>query len=253
MTTAPVYRFIKHTGFFSLHEIPPAFLVPALQWSPFTTKSHFSTSAANHFPRKQYVPRKIKKDNNPDRGVSGLRRTGLKNSVAMSKVSLPQPVLDPKKRSKLQVDEHHGLWGFFNRDKKSLSTPEEDHAHGRAWVVEELRHKSWEDLHSLWWVCVKERNRLATEKHERARLEAGYGDYESETRDREVRKTQRSIKHALTERWYAWDDARKLAKDDLEIDFNRPEAPYTPQDLEDNVSGEEHQEPPRAAAAMAGA
>ena len=138
MTTGSVCRSIKHTGFFSLNEIPPAFLVPALQWGPFTTKSHFSTSAANNFPRKQYVPRKIKKDNNPDRGVSGLRRTGLKNSVAMSKVSLPQPVLDPKKRSKLQVDEHHGLWGFFNKDKKSLSTPEEDHAHGmfeRATVV----------------------------------------------------------------------------------------------------------------------
>lgn len=57
---------------------------------------------------------------------------------------------------------------------------------GRPWVVEELRHKSWEDLHSLWWVCCKERNILATQEYERQRLKAGFGDAEMIDRDRAV-------------------------------------------------------------------
>jgi hypothetical protein len=44
----------------------------------------------------------------------------------------------------------------------------------------------WDRLHSLWWACVKERNRLATEKLERARVDAGYGDHENKHRDETV-------------------------------------------------------------------
>jgi large subunit ribosomal protein L47 len=64
-----------------------------------------------------------------------------------------------------------------------MNSPEEDYEHGRPWSVEELRGKGWEDLHALWWVCAKERNRIVTESFERQRLEAGYGDAESHGRD----------------------------------------------------------------------
>lgn len=108
----------------------------------------------------------------------------------------------------VEVDPDHGLWGFF-RDKKALPTPEEDHKHGaflssssfnggsgiewvaygiigRAWTVEELRRKSWEDLQKLWWVCVKERNIMATQKLERKRLDPGYGEFEANIRYAQV-------------------------------------------------------------------
>lgn len=57
---------------------------------------------------------------------------------------------------------------------------------GRPWSHQELRRKDWNDLHCLWWTCVKERNRLATSEFERKRLAAGYGDWENRERDKTV-------------------------------------------------------------------
>ncbi|KAI4140246.1 MAG: hypothetical protein L6R39_005882 [Caloplaca ligustica] len=192
--------------------LPLVFLAPLFSSTARTTAA-FPTSS----PTAQ---RRIRRrDNNPDRGVSALRRTGLKYRVEMSSQPLPRPVTNPNKRSKVFVDPDHGLWGFFRDDKKALSTPEQTDAFGRPWVVEELRHKSWEDLHSLWWVCCKERNILATQEYERQRLKAGFGDAEMIDRDRAVRQTQKAIKHALTERYYAFEEARRVAAADQEINL----------------------------------
>lgn len=175
----------------------PDFLAPCLAQRRIISRiqaATFSTSQTTPYPR----------DRNKTRGVSPIRRTGLREPLSVSKYPLPKPVLDPKKRTSVVVDENHGLWGFFNKEKTALATPEEDFAHGRStldmqgkqmltdmflgrpWTVEELRHKSWEDLHSLWWVCAKERNRIHTSSKERERLNAGYGQFEAENREKTV-------------------------------------------------------------------
>jgi len=123
------------------------------------------------------------------------------------------------RRSKVQVDQDHGLWDFLPANRANMSTPEELNAHGRGWTVPELRNKDWDDLHRLWWVCLKERNRIQTILGEMQRIERVYGEVESANRDLEVRKTMKSIKHVLTERWYAWENARVAAMEDDEVDL----------------------------------
>jgi len=90
----------------------------------------------------------------------------------MSDIPLPKP---RQFKPKIPVDESHGLWGFFPAPGKAMWTPEETATHGRSWTVEELRKKSWEDLHSLWWVCCRERNMLATSKAALERERLGFG------------------------------------------------------------------------------
>ena len=156
--------------------LPPGFLIPA--FSNASQTASFSSSTA----------RPARKDGNPARGISAIRRTGLNKKIKLSVdlKDLPKPVMDPARRSKVEVDEDHGLWGFFNKARDPLMTPEDLHAHGRAWTTQELRSKSWDDLHRLWWLCVKDINRVMTYEAERIRTEAGYGEYEAQERLKEV-------------------------------------------------------------------
>lgn len=152
--------------------------------TPFTTTATAAAGAAAPFSTTARMCKRKTKDNNPKRGVSSLYRSGPREPLSVSNMPLPKPRGDFK--PKVPVDESHGLWGFFPAPGKALWTPAETEEHGRAWTVEELRRKSWEDLHALWWVCCKERNMIATSKAELERGKLGFGDREFETREEEV-------------------------------------------------------------------
>ncbi|KAL8622729.1 hypothetical protein ACOMHN_009363 [Nucella lapillus] len=59
--------------------------------------------------------------------------------------------------------QQRGLMDFFDNKK---NWGEESVKTGRPWRVDELRIKSSEDLHKLWYVLLKERNMLLTMEHE---------------------------------------------------------------------------------------
>ncbi|KAH9869080.1 54S ribosomal protein L4 mitochondrial [Plenodomus biglobosus] len=194
-----------------------AFLAPPAQCARSAPRACFSTS-----------PARCKKDNNRNRGLSAVRNTGLRPRQTLSVMQkdfanqrLPKPV---KIDEKLRGTPDHGLWDFF-KDQRLLQTPVEESRHGRAWTVGELRSRDWDSLHQLWWVCVKERNRLATEQIERTRLNAGYGDHESKQRDKTVQETMKAILDTLAERHQAYTEALELAKRDPSVKLWKRDGP----------------------------
>jgi large subunit ribosomal protein L47 len=130
-----------------------------------------------------------------------MRGTGLGPWIKLS--VKPEDVEAPR-QIEIQPEESpdHGLWNFFNPQRTILSTPVEESRHGmacecnlaslltrsgRAWTREELRFQSFQRLHSLWWSCLKEQNRIATENATRTELQAGHGGYEANERMTTVR------------------------------------------------------------------
>jgi len=49
-------------------------------------------------------------------------------------------------------------------------------ASGRAWEASELRNKSFLDLHTLWYIALREKNLLATQKEEVRRMGVSHTD-----------------------------------------------------------------------------
>ncbi|BFZ62971.1 54S ribosomal protein L4 mitochondrial [Saitoella coloradoensis] len=142
----------------------------------------FSTSAISQMPRRI----------DPDSKQGRILPKPLER--------IPEPETDP----------NHPLWGFF-RDKKALPYPEDEKLAGRGWTVFELRSKSFEDLHTLWYVCLKELNIMATQMAERRRLMVAHQTSDHKERRNAVRKTMQGIKFTLSERVVAYEQARELA------------------------------------------
>ncbi|KAI5285448.1 39S ribosomal protein L47, mitochondrial [Ascosphaera aggregata] len=184
-------------------ELPPAFLAPSLFSSKLISGSQqqqqqtsaFSTTSTNCARNKR-------------RGVSAIHRTGLNVPLHASKFGLPVPIKPDEHKQQVEATPNHGLWGFFVPERERVPSVDYEADCGRSWTIQELRNKSFDELHCLWWVCAKERNRIATSDIERKRLALGYGVVEATQRRRIVLRTQKAIKSVLLERWYAWEDGR---------------------------------------------
>lgn len=109
----------------------------------------------------------------------------------------------------IQCPEDHPLWQFF-ADKKFMRTADELDTSSRAWSIPELRRKSFDDLHSLWYTCLKERNILARENHLLKNAVEGHQDQYSEVSEK-IRTTMWRIRHVLSERDWAF----RIAKEEF--------------------------------------
>jgi len=88
-----------------------------------------------------------------------------------------------------------GFDDFFDAKLK----PGEMLVTGRAWTVDDLRRKSFDDLHKLWFVLYKERNLLLSEREKTRRMLRPLAKPD-ENRYMKVKKSMAGIKVVLNER-----------------------------------------------------
>ncbi|KAH8104582.1 MRP-L47-domain-containing protein [Cristinia sonorae] len=116
----------------------------------------------------------------------------------------------------ISVDPNHGLYAFFRKKEvdgvvkyDTVEAPE-PMTTSRAWTAAELRRKSFKDLHTLWYVLVRERNLLATQREEGRRLQINPSRLLLAQKAFRVRKSMARIKYVINERRMAYEDAVKI-------------------------------------------
>ncbi|KAJ7134634.1 mitochondrial 39-S ribosomal protein L47 (MRP-L47)-domain-containing protein [Mycena epipterygia] len=125
-----------------------------------------------------------------------------------------------------QLSADHGLYGFFRRradpnlrgddQYETFADPTAFYS-GRAWLASELRLKSFKDLHTLWYVLLRERNLLATQCEEMRRLGLMPDRHvTSRLLITKCRKSMARIKAVMNERRLAYEGALALAEKERE-------------------------------------
>ncbi|KAI0761938.1 mitochondrial 39-S ribosomal protein L47 (MRP-L47)-domain-containing protein [Trametes elegans] len=124
----------------------------------------------------------------------------------------------------VEVNPNHGLYAFFRKQEKdgrvSYETVEPvdlvADKSGRAWTAPELRRKSFKDLHTLWYVVLRERNLLATQQAEARRIGANEQALSLWAKAFRCRKTMARIKYVINERRVAYEGAVKIFNEERE-------------------------------------
>ncbi|TPX48153.1 hypothetical protein SeMB42_g01771 [Synchytrium endobioticum] len=98
-----------------------------------------------------------------------------------------------------------GLGDFF--DDQHAGWRWKDDPLGRPWEASELRNKSFEDLHKLWYVCIKEQNLLASQAEEARRYRLVFPHV---ARMKRLRMTMSRIKLVLWERHQQYNQALNI-------------------------------------------
>ncbi|SCU97744.1 LAFA_0G13014g1_1 [Lachancea sp. 'fantastica'] len=111
----------------------------------------------------------------------------------------------PPAAANIVTPEDHPLWQFF-ADKKYMRKFDELDNDSRAWSIPELRRKSFDDLHSLWYTSLRERNILARENH-LLKNDMGSNQDSFEAVAEKIRTTMWRIRHVLSERDWAFKGA----------------------------------------------
>eukprot|EP01103_Thecamoeba_quadrilineata_P008631 TRINITY_DN18369_c0_g1_i1.p1 TRINITY_DN18369_c0_g1~~TRINITY_DN18369_c0_g1_i1.p1 ORF type:complete len:155 (+),score=31.63 TRINITY_DN18369_c0_g1_i1:14-478(+) len=95
-------------------------------------------------------------------------------------------------------------------NKEEREKERDQHRTGRAWRANELRLKSFEDLHSLWYVLVRERDRLLSLREREGKRNVP--NYQSIGK---VRQSMARIKTVLSERTIEFKKIQVLIKDHI--------------------------------------
>ncbi|OCH86399.1 MRP-L47-domain-containing protein [Obba rivulosa] len=119
----------------------------------------------------------------------------------------------------IPVNPNHGLYAFFRKTVKdgvtsyeTLESPNSlSYRSGRSWTAAELRRKSFKDLHTLWYVLLRERNLLATQAEEGRRVLGGkIAGTPLSKQAFKCRKSMARIKYVIQERRLAYEGAVRL-------------------------------------------
>ncbi|GAA5962726.1 hypothetical protein JCM21900_001179 [Sporobolomyces salmonicolor] len=107
----------------------------------------------------------------------------------------------------------HPLWRFFH-NKESLEVPDKRNDYSsRSWSAFELRRKSFTELHQLWYVLLRERNVLLTQREEARRLRVDLTGFTAVPEKlRMVQKSMARVKQIISERRHAAVEAAEILR-----------------------------------------